>query len=96
MLSGSYTMTTESNIHSHHLHPNPNRHVFNPLNSSTVTLEVEQGFNVASALSNMASCTDQLFLYSSFVAIRLTTNLPQFMNLPSMVVGFSGVNVGNR
>jgi len=37
MLSGSYTTTTQSNIHSHHLHPNTNRHVFNPLQSSTVT-----------------------------------------------------------
>jgi len=37
MLSGSYTMTTQSNIHSHHLHPNNNRHVFNPLKSSAVT-----------------------------------------------------------
>jgi uncharacterized membrane protein YgaE (UPF0421/DUF939 family) len=35
MLSGSYTTTKQSNIHSHHLHPN--RHVFNPLKSSAVT-----------------------------------------------------------
>ena len=72
MLSGSYTTTTHSNIYSHHLHPK--RHVFNPLKSSAVTQQEEQVFNVASGPNKMASCTDQRFLYTVFVAIRLATN----------------------
>ena len=46
--------------------------------------------------SNIASCTDYLFLYFFVVAIRLTTNLPQLMNLLSVVVGISCVSVENK
>lgn len=91
MLFGSY-ITTKSNIQCHHLRPN--HHVCNPLRSSAFAQE--QVFNLASAPSNLASFTNQLFLYSLFVAIRLATNLPQLVNLPAVVVGISRVNVGNK